>query len=64
MIQAYAVQKAKGRLKRIEYDPGVLGPDQVEINVIACGLCHCAHRSDRGCADRWSAQPFRFAGRP
>jgi uncharacterized zinc-type alcohol dehydrogenase-like protein len=40
MIQAYAVQKAKGRLKRIEYDPGALGPDQVEIDVIACGLCH------------------------
>lgn len=40
MIQAYAVPKAKGRLKRIDYDPGVLGPDQVEINVIACGLCH------------------------
>lgn len=40
MIQAYAVHKAKGRLKRIEYDPGALGPDQVEIDVIACGLCH------------------------
>lgn len=40
MIQAYAVHKAKGRLKRIEYDPGALGPDQVEIAVIACGLCH------------------------
>lgn len=40
MIQAYAVQKAKGRFQRIEYDPGGLGPDQVEIDVIACGLCH------------------------
>lgn len=40
MIQAYAVHKAKGRLKRIEYDPGTLGPDQVEIDVSACGLCH------------------------
>ncbi|MDH3514529.1 MAG: NAD(P)-dependent alcohol dehydrogenase [Gammaproteobacteria bacterium] len=40
MIQAYAVQKAKGRLKRIEYDPGALGPDQVEIDITACGLCH------------------------
>lgn len=40
MIQAYAVQKARGRLKRIEYDPGMLGADQVEIAVIACGLCH------------------------
>jgi len=40
MINAYAVKKAKGRFQRIEYDPGVLGPDQVEIDVIACGLCH------------------------
>jgi len=40
MIQAYAVHKPKGRLERIEYDPGALGPDQVEIDIIACGLCH------------------------
>jgi len=40
MIQAYAAHKSKGRLKRIEYDPGALGADQVEIDVIACGLCH------------------------
>ncbi len=40
MINAYAVQKAKGRFQRIEYDPGALGPDQVEIAVIACGVCH------------------------
>jgi uncharacterized zinc-type alcohol dehydrogenase-like protein len=40
MIQAYAAHKPKARLKRIEYDPGALGPDQVEIDVIACGLCH------------------------
>ena len=40
MINAYAVRKAKGRFQRIEYDPGALGPDQVEIDIIACGLCH------------------------
>lgn len=40
MIQAYAVPKAKGRYQRIEYDPGALGPGQVEIDVIACGVCH------------------------
>jgi len=40
MFQAYAVPKAGGRLKRIEYDPGALGPGQVEIGVIACGVCH------------------------
>jgi len=40
MIKAYAVKQPKGRLERIEYDPGALGPDQVEIDIIACGLCH------------------------
>jgi len=40
MIKAYAAKRPKGRLERIEYDPGALGPDQVEIDVIACGLCH------------------------
>jgi hypothetical protein len=30
MIQAYAAHK-QGRLKLIEYDPGALGADQVEI---------------------------------
>jgi len=39
MIQAYVVHQAKGRFKRIEYDAGALGPDQVEIDVIACGVC-------------------------
>jgi uncharacterized zinc-type alcohol dehydrogenase-like protein len=40
MIQAYAVKQPGGRLERIDYDPGPLGPDQVEIDVIACGVCH------------------------
>jgi len=40
MIKAYAVKQPKGRLERIEYDPGALGRDQVEIDIIACGLCH------------------------
>jgi alcohol/geraniol dehydrogenase (NADP+) len=40
MIQAYAVKQSGGRLERIAYDPGPLGSDQVEIDVIACGVCH------------------------
>jgi len=40
MIQAYAIKQSGGRLERIDYDPGPLGPDQVEIDVIACGVCH------------------------
>ncbi len=40
MIRAYAAQKAGGELARYDYDPGALGPDQVEIAVTACGICH------------------------
>ncbi len=40
MIQAYAVHEPGGKLERFEYDPGDLGPGQVEIDVAACGICH------------------------
>ena len=40
MIKAYAANEAKGLLKPIEYDPGELGEDQVEIAVSHCGICH------------------------
>jgi len=39
-IRAYAVNKAKGRFQSMEYDPGALAPDQVEIDVLSCGICH------------------------
>ena len=35
MIQAYAVRQSGSRLERFAYDPGALGSDQVEIEVIA-----------------------------
>jgi uncharacterized zinc-type alcohol dehydrogenase-like protein len=38
--RAYAAAAAKAELKPISYDPGPLGPDQVEIAVRSCGLCH------------------------
>lgn len=40
MIQAYAAHQAGGRLEPFEYDPGELKPDQVEIEVKYCGICH------------------------
>ena len=40
MIQSYAVKQSGGRLEPFSYDPGVLGSDQIEIDVIACGVCH------------------------
>ena len=39
-IQAYAATESNGKLERFEYDPGELGPDEVEIAVDFCGICH------------------------
>lgn len=40
MIRAYAAHQPGLALESFSYDPGPLGPDQVEIDVIACGICH------------------------
>jgi uncharacterized zinc-type alcohol dehydrogenase-like protein len=40
MFRAYAAHEARGELKPFEFDPGELGPGQVEIDVLACGICH------------------------
>lgn len=39
-IRAYAATEPRGKLEEFEYDPGELGPDEVEIQVDYCGLCH------------------------
>lgn len=40
MIKAFAAFEPHGELKPFEYDPGQLKPDEVEINVQYCGICH------------------------
>ncbi len=40
MIKAFAAQEAGGKLKPFEYEPAPLGPDEVEIDVRFCGICH------------------------
>lgn len=40
MIKAYAALEAGGKLQPFEYDPGPLGPHEVEIDVESCGICH------------------------
>jgi uncharacterized zinc-type alcohol dehydrogenase-like protein len=39
-INAYAAKAAKGRLEPFTYEPGPLGPNEVEIAVTHCGICH------------------------
>jgi uncharacterized zinc-type alcohol dehydrogenase-like protein len=40
MIKAYAASEPGGELKPFEYDPGPLAAQEVEIDVVACGICH------------------------
>ncbi len=40
MIKAYAAHEPGGKLEPFEYDPGVLGAHDVEIDVERCGICH------------------------
>jgi len=39
-IHAFAAMEAGGKLEPYSYDPGPLGANDVEIDVIACGVCH------------------------
>jgi uncharacterized zinc-type alcohol dehydrogenase-like protein len=57
MVRAYAAAAPKAPMAPFEYDPGPLGPDQVEIAVTSCGLCH----SDLSMADNaWGFTRFPF----
>ena len=40
MINAYAAMEAGGKLQAWQYEPAPLGPDEVEIEVDYCGICH------------------------
>jgi alcohol/geraniol dehydrogenase (NADP+) len=39
-IRALAAHQPKGRLEPFSFDPGPLRPEQVEIEVTHCGICH------------------------
>jgi uncharacterized zinc-type alcohol dehydrogenase-like protein len=39
-IRAYAAMSAKGFLQPFEYDPGTIGPQQIDVAVTHCGICH------------------------
>jgi D-arabinose 1-dehydrogenase-like Zn-dependent alcohol dehydrogenase len=40
MIKAWAVKGPNQLLARFDFDPGELGPEEVEIAVEYCGICH------------------------
>lgn len=39
-IRAWAVKTAGAPLERFDYEPGPLGPEEVEVAVEYCGICH------------------------
>lgn len=56
-IRAYAATSAKGILEPFSYDPGPLGPEEVEIQVSHCGICH----SDLSMLDNdWGMSTYPF----
>lgn len=56
-IHAWAAQRAGGPLEPYEYDPGALGPEEVEITVEHCGICH----SDLSMLDNdWGMTAYPF----
>jgi uncharacterized zinc-type alcohol dehydrogenase-like protein len=57
MFHAYAASTAKGQLEPFSFDPGDLGPEEVEIQVTHCGVCH----SDLSMLNNdWGATKYPF----
>ena len=56
-FNAYAATKAHGVLEPFSFDPGPIGPEEVEIKVTHCGLCH----SDLSMLDNeWGMSKYPF----
>jgi alcohol/geraniol dehydrogenase (NADP+) len=56
-IQAYAVAKKGARLEPFQYEPGDLGPHDIEISISHCGIC----RSDLAMiTDEWHWTQYPF----
>jgi alcohol/geraniol dehydrogenase (NADP+) len=56
-FNAYAASEPRAPLRPFSFDPGQLGPEEVEIKVTHCGICH----SDLSMLDNewgWSKFPF------
>ncbi|MGZ3959033.1 MAG: NADPH-dependent aldehyde reductase Ahr [Flavisolibacter sp.] len=56
-IHAWAARTAGGKLDPFQYDPGPLGPEEVDIAVEYCGICH----SDLSMLDNeWGITTYPF----
>jgi len=58
-IRAFAATSVKGTFQPYEFDPGDLKPEEVEIKVSHCGICH----SDLSMLnDEWGMTAYPFVG--
>jgi alcohol/geraniol dehydrogenase (NADP+) len=56
-FHAYAASAPHAALEPLSFDPGELGPEEVEIQVSHCGICH----SDLSMLDNeWGMSTFPF----
>src|SRR5260370_8794260 len=56
-FKAYSASRAGGPLQPFSFNPGPLGPEEVEIKVTHCGLCH----SDLSMLDNgWGMSQYPF----
>ena len=56
-VHAYAATEANGSLEPFEYELGSIGPEEVDIEVESCGICH----SDLSMLqDEWGMTQFPF----
>src|SRR5260370_40558260 len=56
-FKAYAADRPNGHMEPYSFTPGPLGPEEVEIKVTHCGLCH----SDLSMLDNeWGMSTFPF----
>ncbi|KAA1258668.1 Aldehyde reductase Ahr [Rubripirellula obstinata] len=59
MITAYAASSPESKFEKIEYDPGDLHPDEVEIAVEYCGICHSDLSMKK---NDWQLTEYPFVG--
>lgn len=59
IVRAYAALESNGSFQPFEYDAGPLGPEEVEIKVTHCGICH----SDLSMLNNdWAMTTYPFVG--
>lgn len=58
-IKAWAAREAGGSFEPLEFEPGALGDDQIEVEVRSCGICH----SDLSMLNNdWGMSAYPFVG--